>query len=452
MKSDNKVSATVSVLLKLINRIQARYSVLSAVVLGKGIIALADQGVVSAANFSTGLIIGRICSKEQFGLYVLGFTILMFIINAQSCLISTPYTIYSPHLQGVDLNRYTGSTLLHQLVLSFLIIIILAITGAVLSLGFGPPGLAPVVKTLMFVSSFILLWDYARRLSFATLKMKNALLLDSCVLVLQVGLVLILGKLGYLSAARAYWAIGTACGVVTLSWLFLNKKNFKLSFKQAISDLLQNLSTGLWILGSGLLWGASNYLYPWLLVAFHGAALTAAWAACQGVVALCNPLFMGLQNSFTPQIAHVYATGKIDSLRRFALHAIAIMGLTILPFCLLLMVFGGPLVSGFYGNKYSGNGLIVSILAVNLLVSSLAFAPSRALFTVERVDVDFKINIVSLVLLFSCGIPLVKQFGLAGAAAGLLLSNSASLVLLLIAFSRIARPPESCQKADRCND
>ncbi|MGO8987301.1 MAG: lipopolysaccharide biosynthesis protein [bacterium] len=431
------------------NRIKAQYGALSEVVLGRGIVAVVDQGVVSLANFSTGLIVGRICSKEQLGLYMLGFTIVMFIINAQGYLISTPYIIFSPHLKEVDLNRYTGSTLLHQLALSFLIVIILAIAGAALSLGFGPSGLAPVVKTLLFVSSFILLWDYARRISLATLKMKNALLLDSCVLVLQVGVLLILAKFGYLSAARAYWVVGTACGVVAFGWLFLNSKNFKLSLKQAITDLLKNLSVGLWLLASGLLFSVSNYLYPWLLAAFHGVALTAVWAACQGVVGLVNPLFMGLQNSFTPQIAHVYAKGKMDGLRRFALHTTVIMGLAILPFCLALLIFGGHLVSGFYGSKYSGNGLIVSILAVNLLVSSLAFAPSRALFTVERVDVDCKIGIVALVLLFSCGILLVKQFGPAGAAVGLLLSNSAYLVLLSAAFSRIVRSRRSCETADR---
>ena len=173
MRANNAVRDTLAAPVRLINRIKAQYGALSEVVIGKGIVAVVDQGVVSLANFSTGLIIGRSCSKEQLGLYMLGFTVVMFIMNVQSCLISTPYIVYSPHLQGVDLNRYTGSTLLHQLVLSFLIIITLAITGTALSLGFGPPGLAPVVKTLMFVSSFILLWDYARRISLATLKMKT---------------------------------------------------------------------------------------------------------------------------------------------------------------------------------------------------------------------------------------------------------------------------------------
>jgi O-antigen/teichoic acid export membrane protein len=186
-----------------------------------------------------------------------------------------------------------------------------------------------------------------------------------------------------------------------------------------------------------------------VLAAFHGTASTAVWAACLGAVALCNPVFIGLQNFFTPQLAHVYAKGKMDSLRRLTLQTIAIMGLTTLPFCLVLLVFGGSLVSGFYGSKYAGNAFIVSILAVNLLVSSLAFVPSRTLLTVGRVDVDFKINIVSLVLLCFCGIPLVKQFGLAGAAVGLLLSKSASLILFLIAFSRMDPSRRSYETADR---
>ena len=258
-----------------------------------------------------------------------------------------------------------------------------------------------------------------------------------------------LAKLGYLSASMAYWVVGTGCGVVDLSCLFLNRKKFKLSFKQANADLQRNLSIGVWIFGSGLVWSARNYLYPWLLAAFHGTASTAVWAACLGVVALCNPLVMGLQNFFTPQMAHAYAEGRIRTLQGFCLRTVTKFGLALLPFCLLLFMFGGHLVSGFYGKKYVGNGLIVSILAVNLLVLSLSFAPSRALFTLQRADVDFKINIVSFLILLSCGMFLAKHYGPVGAAAGALLSNSTSLVLLLIVFSRLVRSQKSCRESDR---
>ena len=47
----------------------------------KGVITIIDQGVVSATNFFTGVIIGRTLLKEQFGFYMLGLTIVFLVIN-----------------------------------------------------------------------------------------------------------------------------------------------------------------------------------------------------------------------------------------------------------------------------------------------------------------------------------------------------------------------------------
>src|SRR5690348_9631784 len=44
--------------------------------LHQGIISLADQAVASATNFATGIIIARACSKEELGLYMLGFSLI----------------------------------------------------------------------------------------------------------------------------------------------------------------------------------------------------------------------------------------------------------------------------------------------------------------------------------------------------------------------------------------
>ncbi len=69
---------------------------------------------------------------------MLGFSIVLFVMSLQASLISTPYMVYSPRLKGGEHARYTGSTLIHQLGLSALIIIILVIGGVVLSFGIGP--------------------------------------------------------------------------------------------------------------------------------------------------------------------------------------------------------------------------------------------------------------------------------------------------------------------------
>jgi len=135
----------------------------------KGLVTLADQAVVSMTNFVTGVIIGRACTKDEFGLYMLGLSIMLYVTNLQTSLILTPYMILSPRLQGDAHALYTGSTLIHQFALSALAMLWLAVGGVVLSLGMGPQGLVPVVWSLVVVIAFILLRDYARQVCFAQL-------------------------------------------------------------------------------------------------------------------------------------------------------------------------------------------------------------------------------------------------------------------------------------------
>ena len=407
----------------------------------KSMVALMDQGVVSAANFLTGLILGRMVSKDQFGLYLLGLTILTLAMNIQEFIILMPYTIFSPRRKGRELVRYTSGTLIHQIVLTVVVVLLLLAGVAATFLGLGPPGLGSVMEALALTGGFVLLRYYARNVCFASLEMGTALLLDGGVSVLQVTGIFLLAGLGSLSAAGAYWVIGAASAAGTAVWFVARRNGFSLREAQPWVDLRQNLSVGGWILGSGLLWTLGTSLYPWLLVRYHGTASAGVWAACLGITALLNPLFLGLQNSFAPRIAHTYSEGGCASLCRFSVHATLVFGLTVAPFCLVLLFFGGPLVAVVYGSQYAGNSLVVALLALNFLVSALTFSPSRALFTVGRADIDFKVNLLMLGSLLTFGIPLVRAFGLAGAAVGLLAGNAICLAFRYLAFIHYLRIP-----------
>lgn len=394
----------------------------------KGMVTLADQAVASATNFLTGVIVGRACTKEEFGLYMLGLTIILYVTNVQTSLISVPYMIYGPRLKGNSRALSTGSTLIHQLTLSALVILCLVVGGVVLSLGMGPQGLVPVVWSLVGVTAFILLRDYARQVCFARLRMRVALLVDSCVAVGQIGGVLLLAYLGVLSASRAYWVIGAACGLTALAWLIWMRTEFTLRISQAILDLRHNWSFGKWVFASSLLWTLSMGLYPWFLAAFHGTASTGVWAACAGIVSVGNPLLIGGQNFLGPKIAHSFAEGGCSALRRFAFRASMVFSVLMLPSCLILLAFGDSLMVLLYGAKYAGNGVVVSVLAVNGLVSAAAFTYSRALFALGRVGVDFMVNCVALFSLLTLGLWLVRTWGPLGAAYSLLIANIAATV------------------------
>lgn len=409
----------------------------STTVARQGILSLVDQGVVSATNFLTGVIIARACSKEELGLYMLGFSLILLVTDLQGSLISTPYMVYAPRLKDEAHALYTGSTLIHQLALCFLIVLALAGGEIAIGHGVGPRGLGPVLWALVAVASLIMLREYARRTWFACLKVKRVLLFDSCIAVGQIGGLMLLAHFGLLSASRAYCVIGFACGVAVLSWLWSERSFYRLRIRESLADLKKNWIFGKWVFACGLVWAISMNLYPWLLAAFHGTASAGIWAACLGVVALGNPAVLGAQNFLGPKIAHVYAQEGGRSLRRFVLRASVAFALPMLVFGLAMMFGGGPLVTLLYGHQYAGNGLVVTILAFNLAVSAVAFSFSRALYTVERADVELVVNLVGLFIMLTLGLWLVRSFGILGAALGLLAANTAASGVRAGAFLRL---------------
>lgn len=420
---------------------QVVIGLLSEVRKNKGVVALIDQAIASATNFLTGVIIGRSCTKGEFGLYMLGLTIVLLAMELQMSLISTPYMVYSPHLKDHKLRLYIGSSMIHQFALSAVVILTLAASGGILSLGFGPPGLGPVVWVLVAIIGFIMFREFVRRVCFAGLKMELALLFDICVAVIQMVGVIILYCFGFLSVSRAYWVIGCACGIGGVGWLSLQYKTFDFRIGQAISDFKRNWKFGKWVFASGVVWTVSVTFYPWFLTVFHGTGSAGIWAACLGVIALTNVPLVGMQNFLGPKIANVFAAGGLRPLRRFTFQSSLFLCIVMTPLCCALCVFGRPLLVLLYGDKYAGNGSVVSILALSLVAGAVGFSFSRALFAIERADVDFKINFAPLFILLTFGLWLVRSFGPLGAASGLLLANVAALGLRWASFSILTSRP-----------
>ena len=404
-----------------------------------GMVSLADQMVASATNFLTGMIIGRVCARDEFGLYMLCMSVVLFVLDLQTSIISSPFMIYSQRLSGRRHALYLGSTLVHQWALALLLILLLAGGHLLLGLGIGPAQLDPVVRSLAGVIAFIMFREYVRRVCFAGLQMVHALLVDCCVALVQVGGLLLLAWQGILSTRMAFLVIGLACGMASTGWLILNRRAWVIRPQSVAADFRKNWEFGRWVFASGLLWALSMNLYPWFLAHYHGVAAAGAWAAAYGVVAIANPLLFGIQNFLGPKIVQAYTRGGMTGLRRFVVRVTVVFFLLVLPLAMILFAFGGNIVVLVYGAKYGGNGGVVAILAVNMLVTAAAFILSRAILAVEQSRIYFVANLVPLIILFAFGILLVKKFGTIGVAWGNLASTVATAAVLLFFFSGLKR-------------
>jgi len=404
-----------------------------------GVLAIAGQGFVSGTNFLTGVIVGRVCSKEQYGLYFLGFTLIVILIELQNSLISTPYVVFNPRLDVAEKTRYAGSTLVHQLALSWVAVLGLMLAGQVAASGVGPEGLAPVLWTLALAITFVLLRDFVRRYCFGNLRMMTALVFDAGIACVQISALLALAHFGLLTASHAYWAVGAACAGAVAVWFAVNRRLFSLGVSRAVEDFRGNWSFGKWVFASALLWGVSMNLYPWILTTFRGPAEAGVLAACLGICALGNTVLMGAQNFVFAKISTVYAEGGVKPLRSFMWFASLFFGVPMACFCAALWFFGDPLIVLLYGEKYAGNGLVVFILSMHLFALAMAFPFSRALFAIDRADLDFAINFIALFVLLSFGIWMVRAYGSLGAALGLFASNTAAFIARSATFLYCSR-------------
>ncbi len=370
---------------------------------------------------------------------MLGFTIATFVPVLQSSLISTPYTVYSPRLKDNAHSQYTGSTLIHLAALCAVTVFALAAAGVVISCGIGPEGLAPVMWALVLAITPILLRDYARRVCFAGLRMKTALHLDSCVFFIQTAGLLALAHLKVLSAGRAFWVTGGACGIAALGWLILERRVFELKVSQIVPDLWRNWALGKWVCANSIISASGVLLYPWLVTAFHGTAATAVFSACMGVVSLTNPFINGVCNILGPKTSHAYAFGGCAAVRSVVSKAILLLAAPVALFCLAIGLFGDHSVVLMYGGKYAGHGVLVLILALSVLASTIAVPFGFGLWAMERADANFVVTLISFGAMLTLGLWLVKRFGPLGAAYGLLIGNAGASTVRYIMYAMLSK-------------
>ena len=79
---------------------------IATVAAARGTITIIDQAVASATNFATSVIIGRACSKDELGFYMLGVYDHAVCDGMQQALILSPYIVFSARRPG---SRFGGT-------------------------------------------------------------------------------------------------------------------------------------------------------------------------------------------------------------------------------------------------------------------------------------------------------------------------------------------------------
>lgn len=399
--------------------------------------SLFDQAVVSGTSFVTAVCIGRMCSKEELGIYYLGLSIFYFVRGIQEQTVSAPYLVYCNRRRGSELATYSGSSLAHQGVLLTITLAFLLGLACLLSTGIGPAGLAPVAWVLLGAVPFLLLREYIRHFAFAHLSLPTAIAIDTSVAALQLGSLVLLAYFDRLSVGAVFAVMGGACAVASAAWLLTKRHTLHFSRKRIVADWLHNWSFAKWALACDLVGYSAPYIMPWIVVAACGEMATGMLAACATLIGLANMFIVGVANYLTPKAARTYANDGLDALCRLLAKTAVTFAATLGAFALLVLVAGDYAAVFIYGPDYAGAGVIMTIYAVEMLATSMGFTVGAGLWAMERPSANFAADVCTLTVLLIAAACLVPPLGIVGAAVASLLGTTTGTLVRFLTFMRL---------------
>ncbi|MFI8741202.1 hypothetical protein [Stutzerimonas zhaodongensis] len=403
--------------------------------------ALLDQALVSGTNFLMGVLLVRYLGFEQYGLFVLAWMAVQFVMGVQNALIVSPMMSIAPKLSGTRRSGYYAATLRLQTLLIALAALLVGALSLIPTV-YRPQWLAegatlPLVSCMVFLQ----LQDFLRRNLFSRLAPQRAFYVDLIAYGAQLPLMLMVVAV-YPSFQAALLSIVAAMLVSILvggRWL-------PRAEGQALNTrdvAVRHWHSSRWLLGSTLLqWLSDNYF---LIIAgvVLGPAAVGAIRGAQNLLALTHIFFLGLENVVPGEASQRFHHDGIPALRgylvRISLVLLASTGLV----AALAAQFSRPLLNLAYG---AADPISVEALGwyvpIYLLVA-LALPLRAGLRTLEQTRAIFFAYVLGTAFALLAARALVTDFGVAGVMFGILVNQVVMMIVLMTSLGlacRSARP------------
>lgn len=391
----------------------------------QGSIVLLDQGFLSIANFSTGVLVARACSKEEYGLYVLAWSLLLIFSSILRAIVQVPFTIYIPRLPDPEKNTYQGSALIHSLGLGIVLTLIVITAPTLPFMQHGKwNDLATIAPVLAILVVPYLLREFIRSALFARLDFFSSLTANIAATTIQLAAIGTLYATGKLQVINALEAILAASIFASLFMLWAHKAKIVIHAREILTDMKRGWSVSKWVLINVVGTIGTSHAFPWLLLSLIDTKSVAIYGAAMAVSAVVSPFLRAVNAYILPRMAHGFREGDTMALRRMLNRSIAALAIPYGIWTIIGSVYAKEILTFLYSNEYSGYGLIVILLLIKAMIESVSAPMTSTLLTLERPDITTKALFLGTFATFSVAPFAITKLGIAGAAEVAILSAS----------------------------
>lgn len=412
-------------------RLRDRWSPGARALLRKGVWALADQALISATNFATMVLVARVLTPREFGLYSLAYTGLLFTNSVQSSLVTQPHASLGAPRAGSAYVSYTTDTAWLQA--GFGLLTALVVLGVGMALHVRDLWIAPMVIALAPAALAWQLQEFVRRAMYVTTHLGGAFVNDVVSYGGQLALLVGLWQQDMLTPVTAILAIaGTSAAAFVLgAWQVRDQLDRSLFRPQLRATLRENWLFGKWLLGGNLAFWTSGQLYPIVAAALVSVSATGLMRAAQTILGPTTVVVTALDSLFSPRAARSYARGGLEELRTSLARMETLVTIAIGTYCLVVAVFAKPIFGLVYGPEYARQSWMLTVVALATLLASLRLPVRIGLKAIRQTNAIFHSYGASSAVNLTLGVLIVQRYGTIGLGVGLMLN---SLVLQAVTW------------------
>ena len=405
--------------------------------LKNGVLAIADQAVVSAGTFLSTMLICRNCSDAEFGIFALAWTIVAFLRTIQDRVIAAPFLAFT-FSPGFSRTSFRGSSIAHQAIFSFAsTTAIVAGAFAIWVLGFGI-GHFSFGLSLAVALWFTLGRDQMRSISFTDFKILRLLIMDVVVVVSQLlGLAMLIWMHGF-TLSSANLILGFGCLVPLAFWLWFTKSQYTIEKNAIVSDWSHNWVYARWLVGARVLGIAPIVVIPWLIAIMEGEKGTGVFGVCSSLVGVSLMFVQGVNNLFQPRTVLELHLNGIRGLIMGIVESIGVICAGLICISTILFFFGGNLLA-IFGGQYVGFGFLTFLLSIATLVVSISTMFANGLAALKKAKDFFWGEVSYCVVSIVLAMVLVPTLGLNGAAYAMIAGGLTATLVTGVTLAKAIR-------------
>ncbi len=410
---------------------------------GKGGLAILDQGLFGGANFVVNILLARWLTPTEFGAFGLAQAVFLLFAAFHSAILIEPMMVFGSGKYADRLQHYLGILLWGHF--GLMLPVSLVLVGVAFALReIYSVAVEQALLALAATGACMLLLLLLRQIFYVRLQPGWSAMSAGIYCAAGLSCLYAIWTAGYLSSVTAFGAL--AVGSVSASALSLYRirpKYFPNGSQLTARAVAQDhWSYGRWSTATALLMWLPGNIYYTLLPAWVGLEGVAGLKALMNLVMPLLQSISAVSNLVVPQMVRDLREGGTERLAKRIRIGLVVFCAPCFLYLGAIWFFRNEIFGWLYHGKYVEYAawplLLVGLLPLCRGIVAIFGGSLRAL---ERPDQIFRSYVVSKVVGLVLGVPLAAWAGVSGAAAGLLLSSIATAVGMAWLNRRILAKP-----------